>query len=236
MMEWRLVDSGSLPPEEIMSKDAALLEGLQSSPYPLLHFYDWKGDCATHGYFTNPADYLHLSEVEASGLHLARRPTGGGIIFHLTDFAFSLLVPAAHPHFSLNTLDNYAYINRKIAQAIGRLTGQQVQPELWMAALCSQDRSCSSFCMAQPTPYDLMIQGKKVGGAAQRRTRWGYLHQGSLSLTPPPYDLLEKVIKDPSILRAMQQHTYPLREVSGIALAAVRQEIKAAIQREFTFL
>ena len=49
--------------------------------------------------------------------------------------------------------------------------------------------------MAKPTPFDLVIEGKKVGGAAQRRTRKGLLHQGSLSVCPPPIWAAGKGVK-----------------------------------------
>ena len=211
-LNWHLIESGKLPPQEIMDKDADLLNQLEENPRPILHFYEWSTPCLTYGYFTNPSLFLDLESLNHYGLHTAKRPTGGGIIFHLTDFAFSVLIPANHPNFSLNTLDNYAFINRKIAKAITFLTPQHETPTLFNEEghEC-EGGACHGFCMAQPTQFDLMLGGKKVGGAAQRRTRHGFLHQGSISLFFPPKKMLLKILKNNvMILDAMHLHSYCL--------------------------
>ena len=81
------------------------------------------GDSATFGYFVNPGKFLDLDHVREKGLNLARRPTGGGIIFHLWDMAFSVIVPAHCPEFSMNTLDNYAFVNCVVLEAVGEFAG-----------------------------------------------------------------------------------------------------------------
>lgn len=204
----KIIESGCLTSDAVMAKDSALLEQLHPDDSPLLHLYDWAYPCLTYGYFTDPAHHLHVEAVSACGLQMARRPTGGGIIFHLTDLAFSLLVPAHHPRFSLHTLDNYAWINQKVAEIIQQFTQNSLHPALLALESFS---SKPSFCMVKPTPYDLIIEGKKVGGAAQRRTRHGLLHQGSLSLLFPPIDLLRQILKQPErVIEAMHEHSYCL--------------------------
>jgi lipoate---protein ligase len=208
---WQIIESGSLAPEIIMDKDAFLLSQLTANGPPLLHLYEWENPCLTYGYFTDPHCYLHLEALEACGLQMARRPTGGGIIFHLTDLAFSVLIPAGHPLFSLNTLENYAWINNKVAESIRHWAKQSLQPYLLALEPSHLNNNCDAFCMAKPTRYDLILEGKKVGGAAQRRTRDGLLHQGTLSLLFPPVELLSKILKNhESILMAMRENSYCL--------------------------
>jgi lipoate-protein ligase A len=208
---WQIIESGYLSPEAIMAKDAALLAQLDPEGPSLLHFYDWNAPCLTYGYFTDPAQHLNLEALQHYGVQKARRPTGGGIIFHLSDLAFSVLIPACHPCFSLNTWDNYAFINQKVAKAVAYFTSQSLQPQLLNQEPLGLNQEYHAFCMAKPTQYDLMIHEKKVGGAAQRRTKQGFLHQASLSLLPPPIDLLQKVLKKGElILEAMHQHSHYL--------------------------
>jgi lipoate-protein ligase A len=228
-MRWQVIESGFLAPESIMAKDAALLAELDPKGPSLLHFYEWDAPCLTYGYFTDPAGYLDLEALQRYGVQKARRPTGGGIIFHLSDLAFSILVPAHHPCFSLNTLDNYAFINQKVAEAIISFTGSCLMPNL-SADKCKE---CHPFCMAKPTQYDVMIQGKKVGGAAQRRTKQGLLHQASLSLLFPPVDLLQNVLKEQEmILKEMQEHSYCLLPASTSVqeLPEVRSQLKDVLK------
>ena len=194
-----------------MAKDAALLAQLDPEGPSLLHFYDWNAPCLTYGYFTDLARHLNLEALQHYGLQKARRPTGGGIIFHLSDLAFSVLIPAYHPCFSLNTWDNYAFINQKVAKAVAYFTSQSLQPQLLNQEPLGLNQESHAFCMAKPTQYDLMINEKKVGGAAQRRTKQGLLHQASLSLLPSPLDLLQKVLKNGElVLEAMHVHSHYL--------------------------
>ena len=146
-----------------------------------------------------------LEALKKEGLDCARRPTGGGILFHMTDLAFSVLVPSSHAGYSTNTLANYAYINNKVTEAIHKWSGNRLSPVL----LSKQAEKRSTFCMAQPTQYDVMIDGKKVGGAAQRRMKQGFLHQGTISLWPPSEELLKKILLPGSeILEEMQKNSY----------------------------
>src|SRR5579872_4776074 len=97
-----VLDTGVNEADVNMAIDAELLESLESRREPLLHLYEWKDRSATYGYFVKPEEYLDLAAVKRRGLNLARRPTGGGIIFHEWDLAFSVLVPEKSPFFSLN--------------------------------------------------------------------------------------------------------------------------------------
>ena len=94
-----------------MERDAALLASLQDNPRHILHFYSWERPSLTYGYFIDPKKYLNLEELEKDRIALARRPTGGGIIFHLWDMAFSLLVPKGSSLYHENPIENYKSVH-----------------------------------------------------------------------------------------------------------------------------
>lgn len=212
---WQILDTGKSNPENNMAIDAELLEKMASpDAVPTLHLYDWASPSATYGYFTDPSEHLCMKAVTDTGLQLARRPTGGGIIFHVTDFAFSVAVPATHPAYSVNTLDNYAFVNRVVIRVVTEylLANRMANTlALFPGDVDSSNRRTRHFCMAKPTQYDVMLDRRKVAGGAQRRTRHGFLHQGSISLAPPDEMLLSEVLlPGTDILEAMQQYTYAL--------------------------
>src|SRR3989338_6210616 len=114
----RILNTGIAPAEEIMRFDEKLLQALDRTGEPILHLYRWDGPSATFGYFTPPEKHLDLNEAARRRLSLARRPTGGGIVFHIWDLAFSFLMPSDHPFFSLNALVNYQFVNQVVLEVV----------------------------------------------------------------------------------------------------------------------
>ncbi len=216
MSKWKILDTGTQSAEDNMRFDAELLEKADTFSHPILHCYDWTGESATYGYFTDPADLLNLDAAKSLSLHLARRSTGGGIVFHIWDMAFSILVPAHLPEFSTNTLQNYAFVNGAVLSSVKEFLGNAPPLSLTPEDFSAWDKNCLHFCMAKPTKYDVMWEGKKVAGAAQRKTRKGYLHQGTIALLMPSFEYLEKILlPGTKVQEAMLAHTYPLLGTSS---------------------
>ncbi|HSW86877.1 MAG TPA: hypothetical protein VLG49_05190 [Rhabdochlamydiaceae bacterium] len=210
-MEWEILDTGVAGADAIMRKDAELLDSLSSRSMPILHFYQWQRDSATYGYFVQPDEFLDLEKVKECGLDLAKRPTGGGIVFHAWDLAFSVLVPSNCPLFSMNSLENYALVNRAVLRAVHTFLKERTDLQLTPVDSPELDSDCRRFCMAKPTKYDVMLGERKIAGAAQRKQKGGFLHQGTIALTMPPDAYLNNIlIPGTRVLEAMQAHTYPL--------------------------
>ncbi|MDF2578192.1 MAG: hypothetical protein K0S74_1676 [Chlamydiales bacterium] len=208
---WNILDTGTASARENMALDIKLLQNLSPSDDPILHLYDWANPSATIGHFIKPEDFLNMDQLDELKLDIARRPTGGGIIFHLCDFAFSILIPSQHPFFSLNTLQNYITINEQIIQIIKPLLSKIGEPQLLEFSPVAQDSASNRFCLANPTIYDIVINGRKIGGAAQRKTKVGLLHQGSITVALPAISFLEKVLKSGThVLSSMQTNSLSL--------------------------
>ncbi|MBM3183991.1 MAG: lipoate--protein ligase family protein [Chlamydiae bacterium] len=203
----RILNEGIAPAQEIMDRDEAFLEALDPNGEPILHLYEWEGLSITYGYFVDPQNFFYLEKVKEKKLQLARRPTGGGIVFHLWDLAFSFLMPSTHPKFSLNALENYQFVNQVVLQAVAKVfpIKEMVLTEDPFTELSPE---CRSFCMAKPTEYDVIFEGKKIAGAAQRKKKQGYLHQGTISLAWPDLSLLQEVIQSKVVIEAMVAHTF----------------------------
>lgn len=220
----RILDTGSNTAEANMRLDEKLLLELDPAGEPILHLYLWNGPAATYGYFIDPGEHLDLTKIHSHRISLARRPTGGGIIFHIWDLAFSFLMPSGHPCFSTNTLANYRFVNEIVLEVMRDYL--QLHDPL---ELLPQDQGGGHFCMAKPTMYDVVHQGRKIAGAAQRRRKNGYLHQGTISLALPHIELLKDILRDPKdVIQSMMAYTFaPLgRYWSGQALSSMRSEIQ----------
>jgi lipoate---protein ligase len=97
-------------------------------------------------------------------------------------------MPAGHPLCFSTPLENYRFVNQGVLEAIRPLL-----PCCSAAGLFPSIQT-DVFCMARPTIYDLILDGKKIAGAAQRRRKNGYLHQGTISLVAPEPILLQKLV------------------------------------------
>jgi lipoate---protein ligase len=234
-MNCDIVDTGIHSASWIMQKDQDLLNSLELSKKPILHLYEWEGPSATYGHFLHPEEFFTQEALAGKMISLAKRPTGGGIIFHLWDFAFSVLIPASHSLFSQNTLENYQTVNRCVlssAEEFLHQTGCSLTPEDGIS--CGKSKH---FCMAKPTKYDVMLQGKKIAGAAQRKTKSGLLHQGSISLCLPSKDFLLSVLQpDMSVIDSMFSHTFPLlgHKASIEDLIKGKKQIKELLIKHIT--
>jgi lipoate-protein ligase A len=90
--------------------------------------------------------------------------------------------------------------------------------------------------MAKPTKYDILIEGKKIIGAAQRKTKQGFLHQGTISLMMPCKELLENLLlPGTKVLEGMFTHTFPLLGQQGTKkdLLEARKLLREKIEEAF---
>lgn len=221
---------------ENMEKDRQLLSSLDPVGTPILHLYRWSHPLpATCGHFSKPSRFLR----PGAPVDLARRPTGGGIVFHSCDLAFSFLMPARHPLCFPTTLDNYRFVNEAVASAVSTLfappSGDPGSMEIIPQDFPSLGAEASHFCMAKPTVYDVVADGRKVAGAAQRRTAQGYLHQGTISLAFPDLPLLASYLISPDLLvSAFANYTFaPLgRAPSPAALEEARAALEETLGRK----
>lgn len=168
MITWRLLVDGAASPARNMAIDEALLREVRQ---PVLRIYEWDSPAVSLGYFQPAA-------VVPEGRPFVRRYTGGGLVDHAGDITYTIVLPRAHPWMEFPAPESYAHIHRGV-QAVLEACGVAVELTPEAAALESH------ACFQKPVRFDLVAHGLKLGGAAQRRTREGMLHQGSLLLPDP---------------------------------------------------
>jgi lipoate-protein ligase A len=168
MTTWRLLTDGAASPAWNMAVDEALLREVRQ---PVLRIYEWNVPAVSLGYF-QPAS------VAPEGRPFVRRYTGGGLVDHAQDITYTIVLPRTHPWMELSAPESYAQIHRGV-QAVLEACGVAVELTPEGAPIDSE------ACFQKPVRFDLVAAGQKLGGAAQRRTREGMLHQGSLLLPDP---------------------------------------------------
>jgi len=178
-----------------MQLDQALLENKNGA---FLEFHRWEKPSFTHGFFIDPLDEFIFSEK----IDIAKRATGGGILYHGKDLSFALCLPDSHPLCESDTMKLYEKLNQLIGRAILDVHDCKIssEPE---KEFSFQD----PFCMTKATKFDLTVFDKKVLGCAIRRKGGRSLYHCSIPLQMPVADeltpflqrgdaLVEKILKN----------------------------------------
>jgi lipoate-protein ligase A len=151
-----------------MAIDEALLRAAQA---PMLRIYRWARPAVSFGYFGKWAEVQRAWPDRDA----VRRWTGGGIVPHGDDITYSLIVPNTHPFARLGPVESYRAIHEVLAAALGN------------ASLATRaDPKISEACFENAVQDDVVLAGRKIAGAAQRRSKRGLLHQGSIQPVSDP--------------------------------------------------
>lgn len=145
---------------------------------PTLRFYRWKKPCVTFGYGQKHLEAKQFAKSFAVRALPIRRPTGGGVVLHGYDFTFSLSMPRSLPFLQRSLLESYRVIHEAVAESLRALGYNRIHIQT------TAPRSLLSVCFAQPSLYDVLCDGKKIAGGAQRRSRNAFLYQGTVVETP----------------------------------------------------
>lgn len=173
---WDFWLDGSHPAPDNMALDEALLLTSAGRGRPLLRVYEWDRPAVTIGYVQT------YDAAPKEGYTVIRRPTGGGVVFHDHDVTYSVIAPAGHWLAESGRMESYGTVNRAVQQGLQRLS---LTPDLAQEEMPkSVDRS-RMVCFRTPTRYDVLANGRKIAGSAQRRMREGLLHQGSIHFGGP---------------------------------------------------
>jgi lipoate-protein ligase A len=161
-----------------MAIDEALLE---AAVVPSIRFYRWQSPALSFGYFGKFGEVANY----AGERDVVRRWTGGGIVLHGDDLTYSVVIPARDQAFAEPSIVIYERIHRGLCAALNG-TGQRafvaggIEPLAITLTKQAAIGASTYNCFANPVRADVMIDGRKVAGAAQRRTHWGLLQQGSI--------------------------------------------------------
>ncbi len=203
-----------------MGVDALLVES--SVPLkgesPILRFYSWpKNGAMTLGRFLKTEELLETSFCKVNNIEFSVRPTGGGLLLHnCEDVSFSLFLPQGHPVISSVPSENYIRLHKVIYDAIEKISDNRLKrTEVYPSLSILPERPM--YCMASHTPYDIVMNGKKIGGSACRITKKGLLFQASLFMRPCNWAFFQPCLKNgEKALREMRAVSTSIDELIGI--------------------
>lgn len=143
-----------------------------------LRFYQWTPATLSLGYFQPAAS--RDEHLPSRSSPLVRRASGGGAILHDHELTYSFAVPAAN-RFSQ---DAERYYDLFHATLIETLTEWKVSAALFrdLPATGRPAKEDAFLCFQRRTANDVVLNGWKIAGSAQRRHGGALLQHGSVLL------------------------------------------------------
>lgn len=202
---------GAHDPAENMRRDAALLAAAERSPEiaPVLRLFRFAPHGITLGYAQHPDRELDLDCCRRAGVPWAVRPTGGRAIFHAEEWTYSLAARIDDPDWGGSLREAYKAISELLVRSLIRLgvparsapaasrSGIGERPASGPGATSGAGRggepACAAIgtgaqhavaapCFVSTARHEVVLDGRKLVGSAQRRTARALLQQGSLLL------------------------------------------------------
>jgi lipoate-protein ligase A len=162
-----------------MAADETMLESALMG-VASLRFYCWDEPTVSLGYFQSHR-VRHAAGLES--LPYVRRPTGGETLVHHHELTYALALPAGRP-WQLASEPVSTWLSRfhgVVGEALARMGVSARQEEILLPP------AGPTFCFHHVTAGDLVIEGRKIAGSAQRRRKGALLQHGAVLLKRSPH-------------------------------------------------
>ena len=171
--QWRLILDDKKNGFLNMAIDEAIFDNYLKYKIPTFRVYGWEEPFLTLGYGQNPDKVL----IKDQSVPFVKRITGGAAILHDKEITYSIICSSEDLNLPVKVKDSYKSLCSFIIKFYSRLD---------LEAKFAQDIDSSylsryeNFCFSSFEPFDLTVNGKKIGGNAQKRKRNIIFQHGSI--------------------------------------------------------
>lgn len=227
MESWRLLSYGEADGLTNMAIDEAILDAHINGLVPTtLRLYGFCPPTMTIGLSQKMAPEL-VAEIEAKGIPVVRRPTGGRAVLHLQDLTYSFVGSDSTRGGVLSTSVTESY--RQICQGLIAFFAELgVSTELGATGVAYRHLQ---DCFMATTGCDLHHGGTKLIGSAQTRKRGAILQHGSVPLQQQP-DLMPSLLQEAPGNEKRHLNLFDLTK-GACTFAELEQAFKAGFERTF---
>ena len=155
-----------------MAIDKALTLSYEKGDMPILRFYTWESSF-TIGLGQDIENYSSLKDIYNN--NYSKRVTGGGVLFHGHDISYSLILSNSELG-NLNVKQSYEKICQFLLEFYKKvgLNPSFVKDSEYIKLKKNE------FCQVGFEAYDIIINGNKIGGNAQKRNKKLIFQHGSI--------------------------------------------------------
>lgn len=181
MRRFRLIRSRSADAASNMAFDEKIFHRYMEDGIPVFRVYGWGSPSFTYGVSQKPENEIDVERCALDGIQIAKRMTGGGLLFHHNEITYSFICAKE----DIGEPDTVFVSYRKICaflisfyRSLGLDASFALEAEDFKV-LCAPHELCS----ASREKYDIVINGKKIGGNAQKRKRRAVFQHGSIPIS-----------------------------------------------------
>lgn len=180
-MKWRLIiDNKPLTGFENMARDEAILNQVDlGESLPTIRLYRWFPYCISLGKHQNPKHELNLDKIKQAGIHFVKRYTGGRAVYHSEELTYSVIAPNDIASWSAKLQTTYDEISKWLLECL-RPLGGDFSMERGELVVKTPKNAVAQACFASTAKSEVVLQGKKFIGSAQRRSKNAFLQHGSI--------------------------------------------------------
>jgi len=192
-----------------------------------LRFYGWNPPSISIGRSQRHKRVANLSLLKQHGIDFVRRPTGGKTVLHFDELTYSIAS-------SDNTFMSTTSI-REVYNLLAQALLKGLQNLKINAKIISKDPKgivkTDLPCFSYPTRDEIVINGKKIIGSAQKRSKSAFLQHGSIPVKDRRELYAEITEVDKSVL--IDSMTTIEIEVGNIDFTQIRDSFIKGFKDEF---
>lgn len=173
---------------ENMARDVGMLRDVDLGR-AAIRLYRWEPACLSLGRNEPALSRYDVGRIEALGLAVVRRPTGGRAVWHAHEVTYAV---AGHVSDFGSLRQTYEWVHRRVASGLRKLG---VAAELAPAGRPASP--AAGACFAAPVGGEVMVRGRKLVGSAQMRDGDRFLQHGSI-LLDDDQDVVALVTRGPA--------------------------------------
>lgn len=223
-MRWNLLFAPKQPGAWQMALDQVLLERMEAGSIdPVLRFYTWEPWCITLGNFQTAVEQVNLAAAQRAGVDVVQRITGGRAVFHAEEVTYTICAPKSIAPWGKTLGQTYDWVSERLLEGLQRIGfhGDLERSASGPLEVNSQRHLVKPPCFSSASRAEIVWQGRKLVGSAQRRTKQAFLQHGSIVWGDAHLGLVDLLefpeVQKPAILADLQSHSVSLGQIPGCA-------------------
>ena len=222
----------ALPPLEAVARPVGLLRAISPGDDPIASWSMTATPALVLGRGAG-APQVDMAAARASGVAVVRRTSGGGpVLWDAGLVGLDVILPPGHELAPADVVETYRWLGEAVARGLRALglPGVAVVEVPRARAAARAPGPAAAACYGGISPFEVLVEGRKVLGLSQARRRPGTLLQAGVLLDVDGPLTARLMGQDTAFATALNRHAAGLREWdpgldAGDVVAAVNMSV-----------